>query len=586
MENTADHVQHSLSRTSVQPESVAGPSDAGQASPSSSSASMKGELKSNANPAEVLATQVESQDDKGTPKQPDENVMNPNMTVYFPSGLITLAARECGHLIHPAHIWYDRARCPTCEIKYHLRILSDRQMNVSNWVAQLESEDIDPDIDTYQILKFTRSTHIDDKAKVECGKDKARWSYRKALATTLYEQYQIAKENEDAWDILNKSTGKGRPWAGHTAAQAVKIFEDARQKDRFNYVEETSTHLAHQEALNTQNELTAENGTPPKSLRPGQKMLMDMHKRKARRGVRVKWDPDVLMRSDADIDTVRLSPNMKSSPHKTMSPLRSILRANFKVPPSPSTPKLPAFEPMPAQEVVGLNNKPSRPANRFVRSGKKYEPGKWSKKDEDKVYVNTSFCNVFPQHEEDTEAYWKKRADYLEALHMEVDQDETQEDAERTPTGEMNAEDTDDTEPKEEPRREQLQGADGEAADLTPYLQEILAWEFDKERIDPNTNKKGVLSYWVRWKGCIYPVWCPYWSLADCGRVLEEFQRQHPGIPLPDVNDENEETEEHLANLTEQQDLVARMAQLPRPGNDEELEEGSEEVGRQPVPEA
>lgn len=558
--------------------------------------------------------------DKAKSAKPVKKPKKLNKIVTLPSGLACVRARGWGHLMHPSHEYQDWSRCPTCEMKHQIHHLAGRQVVIAQWVAEEEQKNTDPDITASDILKAARQYYVDEDAEDHYGKKDAKWGFRKALAFTLITKFEAAAELEEDWEERNKSAGLAdeRPWEGHTAVEAIKLFEEARENKAFDYVEETTANAAHRKALRQQAELAEDNGDLSNFPTTEPQMLLDGQKRQSRPDVKVKWNDDVYVRADADIDVVRHLSSMKLDPHKTKTSMRSILRANADVPPTGplSSPSVP--EPVTPHEVIKLTDDTVDSSCLRKRSREYHEAGRWSIDEDGRTNVNTSFSNFFVSQTNSTELYWNKMKQYVDELHEEVgegageiilleEESESESESESEYEWEDKEEDSseednleEETSEEEEPVGDYPSPEDEEARDLTSYLEKILDWEVDYERIDPMTNEEGVLCYWVIWKGCTMPMWCPYYSLADCGRVLEEFQQKHPEIPMPrgDSDDDEEnmeeskefdeeenmekpkESDEDVIARAEQQMLEARMANLPRPGNLETAEEDSdEEIG-------
>jgi hypothetical protein len=580
---------------------------------------------------------TEGADDKSTAKHDKGKSAKPvkkpkkvkvNKIVTLPSGLACVRARGCGHLMHPSYEQLDWSHCPTCEMKHQIHHLAGRQVVIAQWVAEEEEQNTDPDVTTSDILKAARQYYVDEDAQDQYGKKDAKWGFRKALAFSLITKFEAAAELEQEWEERNKSAGLAdeRPWEGHTATEAIKAFEEAREKKAFDYVEETTANAAHRKALRQQAELAEDNGDLSTSPITEPQMLLDGQKRQVRPDVKVKWNEDVYVRADADIDVVRHLSSMKLDPHKTKTPMRSILRANADVPPTGPLSSPSAPEPVTSHEVIKLADDTVDSSCLRKRSREYHQVGRWSIDEDGRTNVNTSFSNFFVSQTNYTEPYWNKMKKYVDELHEEVgegpgeilfeevseeesDEESDEESEYEWEDEEEDSSDEDDSEEEtaeeEEPVGDHPSQEDQETRDLTTYLEKILDWEVDYERIDPMTNEEGVLCYWVLWKGCTMPMWCPYYSLADCGRVLEEFQQKHPEIPMPrgDSDDEEEdmeegkesdeeetveegkESDEDVIARAEQQMLEARMANLPRPGNLETIEEDSEEEIGVPIAE-
>lgn len=81
-------------------------------------------------------------------------------------------------------------------------------------------------------------------------------------------------------------------------------------------------------------------------------------------------------------------------------------------------------------------------------------------------------------------------------------------------------------------QRQEPQGPVAVEERLPVYeVEEILSHKEDRRRTDPETGKRGLLMFLIKWVGYDDPNWEPYTNVTGCGELLRQYYDKHKSTP-------------------------------------------------------
>ena len=304
-------------------------------------------------------------------------------------------------------------------------------MSNGGWTAWREY--IEENGDSLACRNFKQVTFGHDESKGYKPLKKSGWRNKKVSLTKVADMLEQWVVTEKEWEKAHKGAlseeGKMH-WANNSAEVALKAYEkELHTSGPLIDVQNAEARVHHKRACETEDELAIEWGDPPISTTKaredydgtGAANFRDPPKRKRRCTERISFHPEVCIRTDADIDTLRKSSTFATRPHRTSAPTASILRTNTnpKNPtndhPKPLLPKLKL-----PQSVQPLNEGPYRNQRSFRRRNTRRRagtPGPWVAQAQREI-VDTSF----DARKRDKSLVWAERESYYQKLQEEGDE--------------------------------------------------------------------------------------------------------------------------------------------------------------------